>query len=474
MKLITRDPNYGYYDRWLWLPKREVSEAQIASSLLYKRGEDVIHAWRETTHHFLVPRNYASTESMKAFRFPVIDSRFMDFPHVDIKSLVKPDHQRPDLTYQTESVRALHGTYDGILCLRCGGGKTLTALHAAVALKQPILVIVDEKYLAVQWRRAIEKFLILPNKTIGRVGDGKFDWKHDITIAIVQTLAARARAGDLPPAMARWFGVVIFDECHIMGAPYFNTVAPEFHGRHWGLSATPQREDLFDSLLTHTLGRVVYTYLMPEVRPHVYFLRLPTKAVSKKDTAGISDRTGNFHHIKAYGHLSTNVPRTRLILDEIRLALKKGRKPLILTHSKKMCAVLYDELRKTYPKTGVVTGDVSGKKREAIIKDSHPLIAIMKIGSKALDKPELDTLFVVDPFSKRSTIQQTFGRLLRLLEGKPAPVVIIVEDVLIPELKQLCGNMRRELSRWPEDQGGAIGYGFLQPGHHLEEKNGKV
>lgn len=469
MKLVIRDPRFGYLDRWLWLPKREVSEAQIASSLSYKQGDKVIKAWRETPYHFLVPRNFWPAEGFASFRFPVIDSRFKDFPRVDIHSRVVPDRQRPDLTYQRDSVRALQSTYDGILCLRCGGGKSPTGLHAAAALKTPILIVVDEKALQKQWQKEILQFLDLPNKTVGMVGDGKFDWKHDVTVASVQTLASYVRRGQLPPAMTRWFGVILLDEVHVMGAPYFNSAIPEFHGRRWGLSATPQRDDPFDSLLRYTCGRVVFTYLMPETRPNVYFCRLPT-VVPSSAKKQVADSFGKFHFRRAYSYLATLPSRLKLIANEIRLAVKKGRKPLILTHSVKMCDLLYAELKDDMPSLGMVYGKIQGKKRLEIIKNSMPLIAIMRIGEKALDKPELDTLFVCEPYTKPKIIQQTFGRLLRLLEGKPSPVVIIFEDVHIDQINGLCGSMRRELARWPEDQGGAIGFGFLTPGHHLKKE----
>ena len=70
---------------------------------------------------------------------------------------------------------------------------------------------------------------------------------------------------------------MIPDECHVVGAPWINRAIPPFQGRRWGLSATPNRVDQFNSLLRYTMGEVVYTYLEPELIPKVYFKRMNTK-----------------------------------------------------------------------------------------------------------------------------------------------------------------------------------------------------
>jgi hypothetical protein len=272
VKLFRRYPDRGYFDTWLWLPKRYVSTAQIQSVLLYEgRDRKIIRGWKEEPDHFRVPRNFYSVEALSKLPYPVVDTRFTDFPKIQLTSHAQMDSRELGKTYQQEGCDALLESYDGILCLRCGAGKTVVGLHAAAQIGHPILIVVNEKGLARQWMEEIERFIGVKEKDIGRVGGDKspFDWEHEITIGVVNTLAHRASDGRLPPEMVRHFGVVIADEAHLMAAPFFNKAIPPFHGRRWGMSATPHRDDGFDSLLRSTMGEIVYTYLTPDLHPTV-------------------------------------------------------------------------------------------------------------------------------------------------------------------------------------------------------------
>jgi len=443
-----------------------VSDTQVRSAFNYfdPRSNQVIEAWGEEPHHYRVPRNYLGSDTLGTLPFPIYDTRPKTFPSVKFTSQVVLDAKEPSKNYQAEGSAALLNTYDGILCLRCGAGKTAVALHSAAQLGVPILVVVSDKGLAQQWMEEIEKHLGVPKDKIGRIGgDGSlFDWEHPITVGLVQTLAKRVADNKLPSKMPHHFGVVIFDEAHTMGAPYFNTSAPPFHGRRWGLSATPAREDGFDTLLRHTLGPVIYSYLQPDLKPTVFFRQLPTRLdlsnpVVKKAT---HDMGGAFHFGMTFGHLARGVPeRTKLIAKEIEGALSTGRQVLVLTHSLEMT----EALGAHFPKAGVVHGKVREAERFRRIRECNPVIAIMQLGKQALDKPSLDTLFICDPFTKRGVLQQTMGRILRNFAGKKKPVVVFFEDIHIKPLSKMCGKLRFRLNRWPDHKGGAIPYKIITP-----------
>lgn len=458
MRLIRRDPDAAYLDTWLWLPKSRVAEEQISSALRYfdERTKSPITAWRDEPHHFRVPRNFVSSEALGGLPFPVYDTRFKAFPKVTFKSNVVLDAQEPTKTYQRDGSAALLNTHDGILCLRCGAGKTVVSLHSAAQLNHPILVIVQDKGLAKQWAEEIEWVLGIPQHEIGRVGgDGApFNWERPICIAVINTLAIRARDNTLPVEMTRHFGTIIIDEAHTMGAPFFNLGVPPFHGRRWGLSATPLREDGFDSLLRYTMGQVIYTYLIPDLRPKVFFQRLPTR-LNLSDpnvVAATHDISGKLHIGMTYGYLATVPERLDAISKDITNALNAGRQILVLTHSRVMC----DELAKRFPSAGICHADVSEADRISRIKNCNPVVAIMRLGKQALNKKSLDTLLVCEPFTKEGTIQQTMGRVLRSMSGKKEPYVVFYDDVFIGDLHGMCNKIRKKLSRWPDYKGGKI------------------
>lgn len=459
MKFLLRDPEAAYLDTHLWLPKKYWSGDQLRHSLQYfiPRTNEVIECFHEQPHHFVVPRNFLSWGAFPTMPYPVYDSRFVDFPTVELTSRAKLDIKEPDKTYQREGSAALLSCYDGILTLRCGAGKTVVALHSAAQIKQPVLVIVSDKGLARQWMEEIEQFLGIPQKEIGRIGgDGSpFRWEGTrITVAIVNTLAKRAQDGTLPPAITKYFGVVICDEAHLMAAPFFNLAIPPFHGRRWGLSATPQREDGFDSLLTYTLGNVVHQYLLPDLMPIVYFRKLPT-ILNLTDPIvrdHVQDSTGELHFGRLYDYFATIDARVSKIARDVEAALKDKRQILILTHSRAMC----DALAAKLPSAGVCHGGVSESERLRRIKEQNPVVAIMRLGKQALNKPSLDTLYVCEPFRKEPMLQQTMGRALRAFPGKQQPVVVFYEDSQIAPMFKLCQRIRTVLNRWPAHKGGRI------------------
>lgn len=461
MKFIKRRPGVGYIDNWLWLPKTHVSTSQIEASLVYYTSDmKALQGWAEEPDHFRVPRNYyAGIGDFAQLPYPLVDARYMNFPRVEFNSAVVMDGRDPSQHFQREGSRALLNSYDGILCLRCGAGKTIVGLHTAALVEHPILVIVQDKGLAQQWVDEIKFVLGIPEAEIGRIGgDGSpFDWERKIAVAIVNTLAIRASNGELPPEMIRHFGTILGDEVHTLGAPFFNQAIPPFHGRRWGLSATPNREDGFDSLLRYTFGEVQYSYLMPEIVPHVIFKGLPTQLrlndpVVKEATHDIS---GELHYGKLYGYFGDANPNGRMdiMANEIKAAVAAGRQCLVLSQSRPTIAALMERI----PKAGAVHGGVkSEKERLRIIREMNPVIAIMRHGKQALNKPELDTLFVCDPFRKEGTLQQVMGRVQRNFHGKKKALVIFFEDRRIGACYRLCNKLRRSLNLWPANKGGKI------------------
>lgn len=457
MNLLRRDPDRAYFDNWLWLPKKYVSVDQIRATLTYVKGRDLFEVWGQEQHHYRVPRNYFETGAFTQLPYPVVDARIKNFPRVDFNSRVVLDAKEPSKTYQREGSQALLNTYDGILCLRCGAGKTVVSLHTAAQLKQPVLIIVQDKGLARQWIEEIEEWLGIPERDIGRIGGdqkNKFDWEHKITIAIVNTLAMRAESNEIPMEMIRHFGIIIGDEAHTLGAPFFNRAIPPFHGRRWGLSATPTREDDLDSLLRFTMGNVVYTYLIPDLKPTFVFKMLPTQVNRSLPSVKLAINTidNELHLFKLYNHIATYPDRTARMATEIQKAISTGRQVLVLTHSREMI----ESLTHYFPDAGVCHGGVGESDRLHRIRTMNPVIAIMRLGKQALNKPKLDTLFICDPFTKAGVLQQTMGRILRSLRGKKQPLVVIFEDKRIPELRQMCKKIRRALFKWPPEKGGKI------------------
>lgn len=457
MDLIRKDPAQAYYSNALYLPKLYFAKSQIDAALTYDRGpgKDPYVAYEEDIHHYIVPRNFIAPTNFHAFPFPVVDTRIKKFPHVRFQSKAKLDLKSNGETYQRDGVAALLAANHGVLTLRCGAGKTICAIHAVSNLEVPALVLVNDLGLAEQWIRAIVQFTDLSRDDVGFIGAGRFDWKKKITVAAVQTLAARVRERTLPRDLIEWFGVVVADEAHNTAGPAFYHLAlTPFHGRRWGLSATPYRTDAFRTLLQYTLGEVVYRYLMPELIPLVYFRQLSTQIDEKNPLVfdAITDVNEEVHLQRIYGYLATVEARTLTIVREAKAVIQQGRQLLLLSQSRPML----ERLSQEFPDAGVIHGQVKMKHRQDLILDKNPVIAISKLGRQALDKPVLDTLMVCEPYSDAGVLQQLIGRIQRPEPNKKQPVAVFYDDVNIEPMHKICRKIRKLFNAWPEDQGGRL------------------
>ena len=95
----------------------------------------------------------------------------------------------------------------GIISIRCGGGKTVLALHIISALKKKTIVVVHKDFLMTQWRDRILEFL--PKARIGKIQQNTIDIEDkDIVLAMVQSISMKEYDDDTFDS----FGLAIFDE----------------------------------------------------------------------------------------------------------------------------------------------------------------------------------------------------------------------------------------------------------------------
>ena len=139
----------------------------------------------------------------------------------------------------------------GIISLRCGGGKTVLALHILYRLKKKAIVVVHKDFLMTQWKDRISEFL--PNARIGKIQQNTIDIKDkDIVLAMVQSLSMKEYEEDTFQS----FGLAIFDECHHLGAEVFSKCMGKVASKYMlGLSATPKRKDGLSKFLNGSLVR---------------------------------------------------------------------------------------------------------------------------------------------------------------------------------------------------------------------------
>src|SRR3954462_13040931 len=147
-------------------------------------------------------------------------------------------------SYQREAVEGFWAGGSGVGVLPCGAGKTLVGAAAMATAKATTLILVTNTVAGRQWKRELVARTSLTEDEIGEYS-GERKEIRPVTIATYQVLTAR-RGGaftHLDLFSARDWGLVIYDEVHLLPAPIFRFTADLQARRRLGLTATLVRED---------------------------------------------------------------------------------------------------------------------------------------------------------------------------------------------------------------------------------------
>jgi len=479
LHLIKRDPDKGYFGRQLWIPKKHVNVRSIKAGLEYPvmgdEGIAFLQLWEENETHIIVPREFIPRDQYPLLQFPIVRVGPTSFPTIKFKSSIELDKKKLHLNIQRDAFKAMCASRSGILNLSCGRGKTVIALHHIAEKKVPALIIVNNTTLINQWGERIEQFL----EVAGGVGlvqgpPNTWDWEgRGIVIAMLHSLSLRYE--ELPDGFDRYFGGVYYDETHHLSAPLFVRAAPMFYGARYGLTATVNREDGLESIYQYHIGPVFYRNLMQDLKPRIYIQEMPVH-VNFQDPAvikEITDKRGMPSIPKLRGYLCTRPETLEFISSKLRVPLHKGRKVLALSHCiEQLCA-----LNAMFPDSGLCIGDVPPHERIETLRHKQITFGTLQLVKEALDEETLDTIFFLTPFGSgavemggKNSLQQGMGRILRPLEGKRHPIVVIVDPIYIPKLHRMCSQLKKLINAWPQDEGGPFEYTLLSPYEGAEPK----
>ena len=150
-------------------------------------------------------------------------------------------HLRP---YQQQAVDGFWHGGSGVVVLPCGAGKTLVGAGAMAAAKATTLILVTNTVSARQWKDELIKRTTLTEEEIGEYSGARKEIRP-VTIATYQVLTTRRKGAytHLDLLDARDWGLVVYDEVHLLPAPIFRMTADLQARRRLGLTATLVRED---------------------------------------------------------------------------------------------------------------------------------------------------------------------------------------------------------------------------------------
>ena len=307
----------------------------------------------------------------------------------------------------------------GIISIKCGGGKTVLALHIASILSVKTVVVVHKDFLMTQWRDRIMQFL--PTARIGKIQQNTVDIEDkDIVLALVQSLSRR----EYEDGIFDSFGLAIFDECHHLGAEVFYRSMAKVASKYMlGLSATPKRKDGLSKVFEWYMGDIVFN----QVKKNEDYAEVQLIDCNFSDIKYNKEEL-NFRKEPCMPKMINNIceylPRTDLIIKETIKYNKIGRNILILSDRRGHLECIYN-LLKDYSRGYYVGGMKPDELRES--QEKEILLATFSMASEGMDIPKLDTVILASP---KSDVEQSVGRIFRkkACDREFHPLIIDIQD----------------------------------------------
>ena len=335
--------------------------------------------------------------------------------------------------YQETVVESITKKDLGVIVAPPGSGKTIVALKIISEKQQPALIIVHRKQLVEQWTERIETFLGIPKIEIGKIGQGKSKIGKKITIATIQSLS-KELVKDKAENILTAFGTVIVDECHHIPAETFrNTIAKLQTFYLYGLTATPFRKYNDGKLIFIHLGEVI-----SEIKSSEISTAQQAKIIIRNTELDVpfNSKTDQFETLSKI--LVHDSARNKLILQDIIIELKEGKRVVIITERKEHIDSLHQYLKQSY-ETITMSGDDSESNRISkwkILKEGNyqVLITTGQFFGEGTDLQNANCLFLVYPFSFEGKLIQYIGRVQR---SEVTPTIYDYRDIKIDYLNKL-------------------------------------
>lgn len=416
---MEHQPHLGYRTDWLLLPKRHIgNQTAITNSLQAEVDGEVVKVWHETRDHLVIPREAMSPAELAGAPFEIVDLLPDTFPTHDVQPTTSL------YPVQEQAVGIMAQYTNGVLALRAGGGKTRCALELMCLHRYNTLVVLDRiGGLGHQWKDAALKHTDLREQDIGWIQGSKMDWGKPLVIASLPTLVNRIAKDELPPGFREWFGLVVYDEVHHLGARGFIQTAHLGLGARVGLSATPQRADGLDPLYQAHIGPVRFEFLEQPVKPDFYFVRTDISTNSTSFKRSCLNYAGEINDANMRTWLCEHPRRNRILDQVIEGLLGAGREVLVLTDRIEHVNSVADRWSDSGYSVGRMHADIKGADRQSQLQDNQLVVATARMAREGLDKQTLSAIILYIPYADDGFLYQVFGRAQRELRDSSGQIV---------------------------------------------------
>jgi DNA excision repair protein ERCC-3 len=328
--------------------------------------------------------------------------------------------------YQHQAVDNFSAHGSGVVVLPCGAGKTLVGLGAMAATETTTLILVTNTVSARQWKAELLKRTTLTEEEIGEYS-GQVKQVRPVTIATYQILTARRKGEYAHLALldALDWGLVIYDEVHLLPAPVFKLTAELQARRRLGLTATLVREDGREGDVFSLIGPKRFDAPWKEIEAQGFIspascfeVRIDLPEQERLEYAASADD-------ERY-RLAATAPAK---LEVVRERGEKNHRARNLGVGQYLDQI--DELADALsaPKlTGSTPVDERERLYQAFREGSITVLVVSKVANFSVDLPEATVAIQVSgSFGSRQEEAQRLGRLLRPKEsGLPANFYTLV------------------------------------------------
>ena len=328
--------------------------------------------------------------------------------------------------YQQEAAESFHAGGSGVVVLPCGAGKTIVGAAAMAMTGKTTLILVTNTVSVHQWKAELLRRTSLTEDEIGEYSGTKKEIRP-VTIATYQVMASRKKGvyTHLELFDARDWGLVVYDEVHLLPAPIFRMTADLQARRRLGLTATLVREDGREGDVFSLIGPKRYDAPWKDMENQGWIA--PADCVEVRVDLTESERL-------AY---ATAEPE-----DRYRFCASTGSKTSIVReivdrHPEDQVLVIgsyIDQLDELGERLGapVIKGETRNKERErlydAFRSGELRTLVVSKVANFSIDLPEAGVAVQVSgSFGSRQEEAQRLGRVLRpKTDGRTARFYAVV------------------------------------------------
>ncbi len=307
----------------------------------------------------------------------------------------------------------------GVIVLPCGAGKTIVGISCMAQLQTSTLILTTNVTAIRQWKQELMDKTSLSEGDIGEYS-GNTKEIRQITIATYQIMTYRPnKEGDFPHLTLfddRNWGLIIYDEVHMLPAPVFQVTAGLQARRRLGLTATLVREDGKEEDVFALIGPKKVDVPWKEMEQQGWIakarcceIRIPLPENLRMDYA-VANKRRKFR-------ISSENPSKQALVREI-MARHKGKQILLI-------GMYIDQLKEAAKGLDIplITGSTSQKKRDSLYEDFKEgkisARAVSKVANFAVDLPDASVAIQISgTFGSRQEEAQRLGRILRPKPGE--------------------------------------------------------